>query len=79
MFLNFYLKWKNEHEYLLSSCAFSNNDSKYVVSVSDVDFFVKIWDVHTGHLVMNIKGRIYLVSVSPKIKLSYNQNCTYIR
>lgn len=50
------IKWKNNHEYLITSCAFSNSDCKYVVSVSEVDLLTNVWDVATGKLVMSIPG-----------------------
>lgn len=47
--------WKNKHEYLVTSCGFSYDQAKLVVSVSDVDFVIKIWDTKSGKLVRNIK------------------------
>lgn len=64
--LSLSFKWKNNHEYLVTSCAFSNSDSKYVVSISEVDLLTNIWDVGTGQLVMSIPGRecqIYIIRV----------------
>jgi WD40 repeat protein len=42
------------HDYLVTSCAFSNQDAKHVVSVSDVDYLIHIWDTETGKLVDTI-------------------------
>ena len=39
---------------MVTSCCFSNNDSKFVASVSDIDFLVKIWDTKTGKLIKEI-------------------------
>ncbi|CAF0763944.1 unnamed protein product [Brachionus calyciflorus] len=48
------LLWTNSHDYLVTSCNFTNGTDKYVISSSDVDLMVKLWDVNTGNLVMSI-------------------------
>jgi hypothetical protein len=52
-----YFKWKNDHNTFVTCCGFSNdNNSKYSVSVSDIDFSIKIWDTHNGKLINEILG-----------------------
>jgi hypothetical protein len=53
----YFKKWENKHEYFVTSCGFSYDENSLVVSVSDVDFLVKIWDTKSGKLVRNIPGK----------------------
>ena len=52
------------HEFLVTSVAFSP-DGDFVVSASDIDLLVKVWDTHTGQLVDTIQS-IYIV-----VRLNY--------
>ncbi|RNA35068.1 WD repeat-containing 88 [Brachionus plicatilis] len=46
--------WTNSHEHLVTSCSYTNENDKYIVSASDVDHLVKLWDGRSGNLVMSI-------------------------
>ncbi|CAG2206880.1 WD repeat-containing protein 88-like [Mytilus edulis] len=45
--------WSGKHAGIVTSCNFSH-DGKYVVSGSDLDNTVKIWDSNTGDLIHNV-------------------------
>lgn len=43
------------HGGVITCCGFSN-DGRYVVTGSDLDFMIKVWDVASGEMVHEIKG-----------------------
>lgn len=47
--------WTNRHNGIITSCDISA-DSKYVVSVSDFDNAVKIWNAEDGKEAFSLKG-----------------------
>jgi hypothetical protein len=57
--MKFTFQWKNDHNSFITCCGFStDNNSKYAVSVSDIDYAIKIWDTHSGHLINEIRGKL---------------------
>lgn len=48
-------QWSGKHAGIVTSCNFSH-DERLIVSGSDLDNTVKIWDANTGELIHNIDG-----------------------
>ena len=49
------LQWTGKHGGIVTCCNYSHDD-QYVVSASDLDNVVKIWDVRDGKMAFEIKG-----------------------
>ena len=48
-------QWTGNHGGIVTCCNYSH-DGQFVVSASDLDNIVRIWDAHNGHIVHEIKG-----------------------
>ena len=45
------------HEGVITCCDFSH-DGKYIVTGSDLDFKIRLWDSHSGELIKIIAGTL---------------------
>ena len=48
-------QWSGDHGGIVTCCEYSH-DGHYIVTGSDLDFAVRIWDAHDGTLIHDIKG-----------------------
>lgn len=49
------LQWTGQHAGIVTCCRFSH-DGKLVISGSDLDNTLKIWDANSGELLQNLQG-----------------------
>ena len=54
--MKFFLQWTGEHRGIVTDCNFSH-DSKLVVSCSDLDRSIKLWDASNGKMIKEIVGK----------------------